>query len=98
MNRYPSPNWKVPYRPMGYNVCPEAETRVKSQSGAVYYRMADQIRVGAFMSRRTVRMPVRRLTAKAFGPNPTARRLMRNHRRLAFVLREFPELRQAATA
>jgi len=79
---------------MGYNVCPEAETRVKSQSGAVYYRTADQIRVGV-LGRLNVRMPVRRLTAKAFGPNPTGRRLMRNHRRLAFVLREFPELRQA---
>lgn len=86
MNRYPSPNWKVPYRPANLNVCPEPGVRVKSQSGAVYYRP-----VGRYPS---MPLPVRRLTAKAFGPNPTGRRLMRNHRRLAFVLREFPELRQ----
>ena len=90
MNRYPSPNWKVPYRPMGYNVCPKPGVRVKSQSGAVYCRSESR---GSYRKE-----PVRRLTAKAFGPHPTGRRLMRNHRRLAFVLREFPELRQPATA
>ena len=88
MNRYPSPNWKVPYRPMGYNVCPEAGVRVKSQSGAVYYRAEPR-----WSDRKE---PVRRLTARAFGPNPTARCLMRYHRRRNFIYQEFPELRQSA--